>query len=63
MFAIQDLSRHPGNVWFVDSTHASASDTAGFGYNPDAPFATIDYAVAACTASRLSTRQARSTWT
>jgi hypothetical protein len=55
MFHVQDLSEHPGNVWFVDSTHASASDASGYGYNPDAPFATIDYAVSACTASNGDT--------
>ena len=31
MFHVQDLSEHPGNVWFVDSTHASASDASGPG--------------------------------
>jgi len=55
MFIVQDLSEHPGNVWFVDSTHAKASDASGMGYNPGAPFATIDYAVAACTASNGDT--------
>ena len=55
MFIVQDLSEHPGNVWFVDSTNAKASDASGYGYNPGAPFATIDYAVAACTASNGDT--------
>ena len=55
MFHVQDLSEHPGNVWFVDSTHSGASDASGYGYNPDSPFATIDYAVAACTASNGDT--------
>jgi len=41
----------PGNIWFVDSTHTAASDTAGYGRNPDRPFATIDYAVGQCTAN------------
>ena len=36
----------------MDSGHAAASDTAGFGRTPDAPFATIDYAVGQCTASQ-----------
>lgn len=40
-----------GNVFFVQSTHASASDTSGYGRSPDAPFATIDYAVSQCTAN------------
>ena len=51
MFAVVDLPSHPGNIWYVDSTHAKCSDASGYGYNPNAPFATIDYAVAACTAS------------
>ena len=55
MFHVQDLSEHPGNVWFVDSTHASASDASGYGYNPDSPGATIDYMVANCVASNGDT--------
>jgi hypothetical protein len=30
-------------VWFVQSTHAKASDSAGYGRHPDLPFATLDY--------------------
>jgi len=52
VFVIDDLANHPGAIWFVDSGHAAASDTAGFGRTPDAPFATIDYAVGQCTASQ-----------
>lgn len=55
LFSVVDLPAHPGNVWFVDSTHASASDADGFGQSPDAPFATIDYAVGKCTASNGDT--------
>ena len=51
-FIVDDLANHPGAIWFVDSGHAAASDTAGFGRTPDAPFATIDYAVGVCTASQ-----------
>ena len=40
-----------GNLWYVDSTHASASDSAGFGIDPDTPFATLDYAIGAATAN------------
>lgn len=40
-----------GNVFFVDSGHASASDTPGGGTSPDAPFATLDFAIGQCTAS------------
>jgi len=40
-----------GNVYFVDSGHASASDVANQGLTPDAPFATIDFAIGQCTAN------------
>jgi len=52
VYTIANISDHPGHVFFVDSTNAAASDTAGYGQNPDAPFATIDYAVSQCTASK-----------
>ena len=55
VFTVQDLLDHPGDIWFVDSGHASASDAAGFGKNPDSPFATLDYAVGQCTASNGDT--------
>lgn len=48
---IIDCLQFPGNVFFVNSTHASASDAAGFGENPDSPCATIDYAVGLCTSN------------
>lgn len=51
VFNVVDMSEHPGNVWFVDSGHSDASDSASYGRNPDLPFATIDYAVGKCTAS------------
>jgi hypothetical protein len=43
VFDYVSIDRYPGDVWFVDSTNAAASDTAGFGQNPDSPFATLDY--------------------
>lgn len=43
-------AEHPGDIWFVDSGHAQASDSVGAGRNPDRPFATIDYAIGQCTA-------------
>lgn len=49
--SVVNVPEHPGNIFYVDSGATAASDAAGFGYNPDAPFATIDYAVSACTAS------------
>ena len=52
LFSIYDSGMCPGDVYYVDSTHASASDGAGFGRNPDSPFATLDYAVGQCTASK-----------
>jgi len=51
MFTISDLAEHPGNIWFVDSGASAASDAAGFGQDPDSPFATLDYAVGNCTAN------------
>lgn len=50
VFTIDDLKEHPGDIWFVCST--TGTDGAGYGQNPDAPFATIDYAVGKCTASK-----------
>jgi hypothetical protein len=44
-FLAQDMPQHPGNVWFVNSSHANASDTTGAGRNPNLPFATLDYAI------------------
>jgi len=52
MFTVLDKSATPGNVFYVDAGHAAASDSAGFGQNPDAPVATIDYAIGLCTASQ-----------
>jgi hypothetical protein len=44
----QDITT--GDRWYVDS--GSGTDGAGYGPNPDAPFATIDYAISNCTASQ-----------
>ncbi len=41
---------HAGNVFFVDSGHASASDNSSSGMKRK-PFATLDYAIGRCTAS------------
>ena len=41
-----------GDIWFVDSGSANASDAATHGSNPDTPFATVDYAISACTADK-----------
>jgi hypothetical protein len=50
VFTISDIARHPGSIFFVHS--GTGTDGAGYGQNPDAPVATIDYAVALCTASK-----------
>lgn len=39
-----------GNVFYVNSSKSSASDTGG-GLNPDTPLATLDAAIALCTAN------------
>ena len=44
-FTVNDMMQHPGNVWFADSGHSAATDGAGYGRSPFAPFATLDYAV------------------
>ena len=49
VFTIDDLAEHPGDIYFVGSAVTGASDAAGFGKNPDAPFATLDYAIGQCT--------------
>ncbi len=46
---IQDTSVFTGNVFFVMT---GGTDTAGFGQHPDAPFATIDFAIGQCTANQ-----------
>jgi hypothetical protein len=52
LFSIVDREDFPtGTIWWVGSTVTGASDTAGYGQNPDAPFATLAYAVnTACAA-------------
>lgn len=52
VFTIADLLEHPGDIFFVDSTHAATVNALGGGGSPDTPLATIDYAIALCTASK-----------
>ena len=52
VFDFANIQQTPGDVWVVDSGHAAARDTAGFGQTPDAPTATIDYALGLATASQ-----------
>lgn len=40
----------PGQVYFVNSSVAAATDSTSFGRDPKAPFATLDYAIGRCTA-------------
>jgi len=42
-WVVADIEQTPEGVWFVDSV--SGTDGAGYGRNPDQPFATLDYAV------------------
>jgi hypothetical protein len=50
VFTIEDVVQHPGAIFFVHS--GTGTDADGNGKNPDAPFATLDYAVGKCTASK-----------
>jgi hypothetical protein len=50
MFAIEDESRGTGSRFFVQAT--TGTDRADYGRNPDAPVASLDYAIGLCTASK-----------
>jgi len=50
MFSMEDNSLSTGSRFFVHS--GTGTDGAGYGRNPDAPVATIDYAVGLCTANK-----------
>ena len=50
VFSVEDIQDHPGALWFVNSASTTGADAAGYGHNPDAPFLTLDYAIAYCTA-------------
>lgn len=52
VFTVDDLAEHPGDIFFVGSAVSGATDGAGYGKNPDRPFATLDYAIGQCTASQ-----------
>jgi len=51
VFTIVDEGLTTGNVFFVDSGSSDGSDATDYGNNPDAPFATLDYAIGQCTAN------------
>ena len=50
MFSMEDNSLSTGSRFFVHS--GTGTDGAGYGQNPEAPVATIDYAVGLCTANK-----------
>ena len=50
VFMITDPGYTPGSTFFVHS--GTGTDGAGYGQNPDAPVATIDYAIGLCTADK-----------
>jgi len=50
MFTIEDVTSHPGSIFFVHS--GTGVNAVGGGRNPDAPLATVDYAIGLCTASK-----------
>lgn len=55
MFVVANEGYSTGQIFFVDSTTTGATDSAGYGQNPDSPFATLAYAITACTASKGDT--------
>lgn len=50
MFAVVREDLTTGNIFFVHS--GTGTDGAGYGRNPDSPFATLDYAIGQCTANQ-----------
>jgi len=50
-FTIAGIDKYPGAILFVNNSVAGAADAATRGQNPDAPLATIDYAIGLCTDS------------
>jgi len=52
IFSVAGQNMTTGDIWFVDSGHAAASDAVTHGSSPDYPFATVDYAIGQATASK-----------
>ena len=52
VFTISDLGYTTGAVWFVNS--ASGTNSVGYGYSPDAPFASVDYAMSQVNVSKAA---------
>lgn len=48
-FTIAGIEKFPGEIFFV---HHTGTNAVGGGQNPDAPVATVDYAIGLCTAGR-----------
>ncbi len=49
VYLVSDETQTTGNYWFVNSV--TGTDSVGNGTNPDAPFASIAYAITQCTAN------------
>lgn len=50
VFTIAGIEKFPASIFFVNNSVSGAADSAGRGQSPDAPLATIDYAIGLCTA-------------
>jgi hypothetical protein len=50
VFTVVNEAMTTGDIYWVNST--TGTDATGNGQNPDAPFATIDYAIGQCTANQ-----------
>ena len=50
VLTIADERYYPGKILFV---HSDGTDSPGYGENPNAPFASIDYAIGNCVANAL----------
>jgi len=50
-FIYRDTSRAPSSIFWVNSTDSDATDSTRYGYQPDAPLATVDYAIGQCSAN------------
>lgn len=50
MFSVVNEAMTTGSIFWVHS--GTGTDAAGYGKNPDAPVATIDYAIGLCTANK-----------
>lgn len=51
-FITNDESKGTGNVYWVSSTSSTKADSVGAGFSPDAPFATLAFALTQCTSGQ-----------